>query len=407
MSFVEPVEALGAGESSPHSAVPGLLRELNERTVYDLLAQFGATSRAELSRRTGMSKPTVSLAVRNLELDGLVTEVGVESGRPGRSGVLYAANPTAGQAIAVDVGARWVRCAVCDLSGEHLTRAEARLTSRRTDRIIDAVVQVVDEATRAAGRPAESLRTAVVGSPGVVHPDTNRLTQVGVLESLEGVDLGARLCERLRVPVTVHNDVNLVAIAEQSAGFGRNIDDFAVVSVGSGLGAGLVLGGRLHRGHRGNAGEIDDVPFRHLGIAGPPIDPSGEGVVGLAWSRATAPDDSLALVAEAADVFALAADGDAGAMAVIDTLGHWVAWHVATLTAVLDLGLVVLAGGIGASPALLGPVREHLAALVPHPPQVESSALGGAAVVTGALALAREATIDRIFELRTGKVSAS
>lgn len=354
-------------------AVPGLLRTLNERAVLDAIRASAPISRAELARRTGISKPTVSLALRALLGDGLVRETSLEPDRPHFGAVYYEAEPDAAFVLGVDLGARALRAAICDLAGE--TRSSAELVSRApVAKRLDALAGLLDSLLADAGVPAGRLDRAVVGIPAVVSSE-GRVSDSDI-PGLERGDLRARLEERLGVPVTLENDVNLAALGAARGGAAQGANDFAFVLVGEGLGAAVVLGGELHRGANGAAGELDAIRSGHR----EDFDPS----------------------AGALQAYAATLDADPGgiARAVLAETARRIALHVVPLAATLDLPLVVLGGSVGGDPALLGPVQRHLEEWLAFPPRVVSSALGEAAVLTGALAAGLDATLEHVFERR-------
>ena len=254
--------------------------------------------------------------------------------------------------------------------------------------IAAAAVLLAAVALSACGGSSSSDGGAVVGVPGVVGAEsgTIRLTHI---DALEGRRLGDELADRLGVPVTLENDINLAAVGEHAQGVARGVDDFAFLSVGTGLGAGLVLRGELHRGRHGAAGEVDYVSAG-LGID---IDPSAERVAALAAERGVAGSTR-----DVRSVFAAARMGDEGARGVAEEVARRIALHVTPIAAVTDVELVVLGGGLGANAdLLLAPVRSMLAGWLPYPPRVEVSSLGDAAVLAGALAVGLRSALESVF----------
>ena len=186
--------------------------------------------------------------------------------------------------------------------------------------------------------------------------------------------------------MTLVNDINLAALGEEWQGVARGVDDFAFLSVGTGLGMGLVLGGELHSGRHGAAGELDHA----LSAFGDDFDPSASAVSAYAAELAAAPGAVSALTPpyEPREVFTAARRGDPLARAVVAEVARRIALHIAPVAAVADVGLVVLGGGIGANgDLLLEPIRDMLASWLPYPPRLEVSSLGEAAVLYGALAI--------------------
>jgi predicted NBD/HSP70 family sugar kinase len=376
-------------------AVPALLRALNERTVLDAVRTEGPISRAEVARKTGISRPTVSLVLRSLLEDGLVRETAHDPDGPHYGAVYYEADPEAAVVLGVDFGARVVRAALCDLSGEVLAREEIRSRGSVEARI-DALAGSVRSLLRTGRVHTDLLENAVVALPAVVSPIDGRVSAPD-LAGLGASDLREQLEQAFRVPVTLENDVNLAAVAEQRRGLARDVADFAFLLVGAGLGAAVMLDRKLHRGHHGNAGELDAVR------EGRPddVDPCAASLSQLAADLATGKDTVLEQPFEMREIFTAAEAGDAVGVAVVEEAARRIALHVLPLAATLDLPLVVLGGGVGANPALLEPVRRHLEDWLPFPaPRIEVSALGEAAVIEGALASGVDGALERVFQRR-------
>src|SRR6478736_6805017 len=329
-------------------ATPPLLRALNERTVLEAIREGAPISRAEISRRSGISKPTVSLALRSLLDAGLVREAARGPDGPGYGAVYFEAVAEAALVLGLDLGARFVRGALCDLEGAIRARQDLELASADAEGATDAIVRLRASLLDTAALDPSLVDCVVVGVPGVVAADgTLRVTEN--VAGLEGRRFGDELQAALDFPVTLENDINLAALGEQWQGVARGVADFVFLSVGTGMGAGLVLGGELHRGRNGAAGELD---FALVGF-GETVDPSAPQVTELARA------------------------------------------HAAPVASVADVELVVLGGGIGANgDLLLDPVARLLAEWLPFAPRVEVSTLGEASVLTGAIAVGLEAALE-------------
>jgi predicted NBD/HSP70 family sugar kinase len=383
--------------SPPRRATPPLLKDLNERTVLEAIRAGAPVSRAEISRRVGISKPTVSLALQSLLDAGLVRETEHEPGRPSYGAVYFEPVPDAALVLGLDLGARFLRGAICDLSGEIRARQDLELPEPLAAVALDLASSLLRALTDATGLEGDLIDGAVVGVPGVVESQTGRV-RVTHFSDLDGRAFGAELEERLALPVTVENDINLAAVGEHWHGVARGVDDFAFLSVGTGLGSGLILRGELHRGHHGSAGEVD---YALVGL-GQIVDPSAPGVSDLtARLAAEQPSSVLMPPFDARAIFTAARGGDALARSVVEEIARRIALHASAVAAVADVELVVLGGGLGANgDLLLGPVRALLAEWLPYPPRVEVSSLGEAAVLTGALAIGRHAALDNVFANR-------
>lgn len=387
--------------SVPPRAVPPLLKRLNERTVLDAVRESAPISRAEISRRAGISKPTVSLALRSLLDAGLVREATDGPGGPSYGAVYFEPVPDAALVLGLDLGARFLRGAICDLGGSIRVRQDVELPEADAERALAAATALHDSLVAATGLSADLIDGVVVGVPAVVERRSGTLQLADNVPGLGGRRFGAELGARLGLDVVVENDINLAALGEQWRGVARGVDDFAFLSIGTGMGAGLVLGGELHRGRNGAAGEVD------YALAGLPddVDPCAEAVSPLAARLARNVDGGTALSApyDAPAVFAAARQSDRLAQSVVEELARRIALHIAPIAAVADVALIVLGGGLGSNgDLLLDPVREHLAAWMPYPPQVEVSTLGEAAVLTGALAVGLRSALDNVFVATRG-----
>jgi predicted NBD/HSP70 family sugar kinase len=378
-------------------ATPPLLKHLNERTVLEAIRAGAPISRAEISRRAGISKPTVSLALQTLVDAGLVREAARGPSGPSYGAVFFEPVPEAAYVLGLDLGARFLRGAVCDLAGDVRARQDVELRGADADGALQAITTLRESLVAAAALPVERIDGIVLGVPGVIDADTSTLHLTSPnIPGLEGRAFGVELGDLLGIDVTLENDVNLAAVGERWAGVARGVDDFAFLSVGTGMGMGLVLGGELHRGSHGAAGEVD---WALAGLA-EDVDPSADGVAALAERVAPAGSagTSLAPPYDARAIFAAARRGDPLGRTVVDEVARRIAAHITPIAAVADPALVVLGGGLGANgDLLLTPVRRLLAAWIPYPPRIEISSLGEAAVLMGALAVGLRSALDNVF----------
>ena len=386
-------------------AIPPLLKDLNERAVLETIRSAAPISRAEISRRIGVSKPTVSLALRSLLAGGLVREAAEDARHPTYGAVYFEPVPEAAVVLGIDLGARFLRGAICDLAGRTRARRDVELDDPDAASVVASIVALRSSLVESTGLPERIIDGMVVGVPGVVEPDGQTIALAANVPEIEGASFVRELRGSVSGSVTIENDINLAALGERWSGVARGVDDFAFVSVGTGLGAGIVLRGELHRGHRGAAGEIDLV---RVGLQDD-FDPAAPAVAALAEQFVDRGEPTTSLLAplDARAVFSAARAGDALALEVVAEEARRIALHIAPIAAVADVGLVVLGGGIGANGALLLPVvRSLLEQWLPYPPRVEVSALGDAAVLTGALSVALDAALDNVFVNRSRPVLA-
>jgi predicted NBD/HSP70 family sugar kinase len=382
----------------PGAASPPLLKHLNERTVLDAIRVGAPISRAEISRRAGISKPTVSQALQSLRAAGLVREASRGPDGPSYGAIYFEPVAEAALALGLDLGTHFVRGAICDLGGAIRARQDVELAHAGAADAVDAIARLRGTLTDSTGLAPELVDGAVVGVPGVVETDSGILRLAENVEGLEGRVFGADLERALGVPVKLENDVNLAALGELWQGVGRGVANFAFLSVGAGLGAGLVLDGELHRGRNGAAGELDFA----LGVRSDGDDPCASAVSALAAESASGRTDTeLRPPYDTRAIFAAARNGDSVAREIVDEVARRIALHVAPIAAVADVELVVLGGGIGANgDLLLDPVSRRLGEWLPFPPRVEVSMLGEAAVLTGALWVGLQAALENVFSRR-------
>jgi predicted NBD/HSP70 family sugar kinase len=383
---------------TPRRAIPPLLKYLNERTVLDTIREKAPISRAEISRRVGISKPTVSLALQSLLDAGLVRETVHDPGGPSYGAVYFEPVPDAALVLGFDLGARFLRGAICDLLGRVRARHDVELVGADADTALSAIEALRTTLVEATSLDPDLIDGAVVGVPGVVDVRSGAVRLANVV-GLEGRAFGPEVSERLDLPVTVENDINLAALGEQWQGVGGGVDDFVFLSIGTGLGAGLVLRGELHRGHHGAAGEVD---YALMGLE-PDVDPCADAVSALAARLAREHEvTALSSPYDVPTIFAAARGGDLLACAVVDEVARRIALHLVAVAAVTDVALAVLGGGLGTNgDLLLEPVRRHLARWIPYPPRVEVSSLGEAAVLMGALAVGLRSALDSVFVNRS------
>jgi predicted NBD/HSP70 family sugar kinase len=382
------------------AATPPLLRDLNERTVLDAIRRRAPISRAEISRAVGISKPTVSVALQSLLDAGLVQQAEASSDGPSYGATFFEPVPDAALALGLDLGARFLRGAICDLLGRVCARQDIELAGADVRGVLELAANLHDRLIAVCGCAPETIHGAVVGVPGVVLPGGDEVHLAENVHGLEGMPIGAELERRLGMSVTVENDVNLAAVGERWQGVARGVEEFAFLSIGTGLGAGVVLHGELHRGRHGAAGEVD---YALGGGIERQSDPCAAAI--STYARGLAGTDgagtTLAPPFDVRSIFAAARAGDRTALAVVEEEARRIALHIVPIAAVADIELVVVGGGIGANgDLLLAPVRAFLKELLPYPPRVEVSSLGDAAVLSGALAIGRQAALDGVFENR-------
>ena len=399
-----------SGQDRPHRAggTPRLLRAHNERALLEWLRSAGPSSRPDLARIAGLSKPTVSQALANLESAGLVRPVGPASPSLGRTAMLYEVDPTAGYVVGIDIGRAWIRVAAADLSGEIVARRDERNRARSGSALVRSVAAVAHEVVEAAGLTWKQVAHTVVGGPGVFDPDSDRLRHAPNVPGWSRPGVMSELREALPPTVALDNDANLAAVGERSYGSGRDARTFVYVSVGTGIGMGVIIDGELYRGAHGAAGEVGYLPLGEDGAAGAAgREARRRGILEEAASAdavvRTAKRLGMESATSAKRVFAAARGGDALALAAVDAEAQRLALVVGTVAAIVDPEFVLLGGGVGSNIDLLRPPLERrLGELTPLAPPVAEGELGHDAIVLGAIASALDTARDLVFEQRAG-----
>ncbi|MFB6893309.1 ROK family protein [Kitasatospora sp. NPDC056327] len=391
----------GSTAKAPLAGTPSLLRAINDRAALELLLENGPLSRTQIGTLTGLSKPTASQLLARLEAAGLVLPVGTTAGGPGPNAQLYQVNPAAGYVAGLDVTTSQVRVAVADITGstlaEHVVPTKGWTAAETVPRIAAAVARTV----RAAGLAEGSLHTAVIGVGGAPDPVTGKLRYASHLPGWHAPRLVEGLAAAIGAPVTLENDVNLAAVAEQSSGAARGFEDFVLLWAGEGIGAAIVIAGRLHRGFTGGAGEVGYMP-----VPGAPVvkdvrrrNSGGfQEMVGAPAVRALAREHGLG-APTAEESVARALDTPGAGDAFLAELASRLAVGLAVIVAVVDPRLVVVSGGVpnAGGERLRALVADELARIAAARPEVRGSTLTGSPVLLGALQRALAAAREAVF----------
>ncbi|MGW0282073.1 ROK family transcriptional regulator [Streptomyces sp. NPDC003236] len=390
---------------------PRVLRAMNDRAALDLLLEHGPLSRTRIGKLTGLSKPTASQLLARLEAAGLVRVTGTSEGRPGPNAQLYAVNPVAAHAAGLDVSPYRIRAAVADVTGRTVGEYELPTPGRRAARpVVQQVTEALDGAVKAAGLARSDVHRLVIGTPGAFDPGTGRLRYASHLPGWHSPSLLDELAAALPVPVEYENDVNLVAIAEQRLGAARGHADFVLLWNQEGMGAALVLGGRLHRGWTGGAGEVGFLPVPGTPLVRQVTKANSGGYQELAGSQAVPKLARELGVADvpagpytdaAATLLARAADHAGGPYReLLRTYATRLATGLASLVSVLDPELVVLSGSAltAGGEVLRALVQAELEELAAARPRLVVGDVTEHPVLRGALESALATTRDEVFD---------
>ena len=389
-------------ETRGPAGTPGLLRSLNDRAALALFLDHGALTRAQVGELTGLSKPTSSKVVARLERAGVLDVVGEFRTTRGPDAVAYGVRGDRVLGVAVDVRPQSVRSTLVDVLGTEHPVADVRLPRAASGRSpVGDVTTAIQSACEAAGTRPDAVSSVVVGLQGAVDPRTDDLAFTGDLPGWPRRDVRARLEKALGLSVRIDNDVNLAAVAERTSGAGRGTDGFALLWLGDGLGVAVDLGGRLHRGAAGGAGEIG---YLSVPRAAERLDPAARDLQDLLGGVA------VARIARAHGVRGRSFDDVLAALAmhprrraVLEELVPRVAAAVVPVLAVLDPPVVVLGGPTGAAGGddLAELLRHHLRRTSKWTPQVAATAVASHAVLHGARSVVAADLRHRLLGLVT------
>ena len=380
------------------AATPRLLRRLNANLVLDALRSAGPLRVTELVARTRLSRPTVDAVADDLLRLGWLEQVGAAPGagpRRGRPARLLAFRADAGYVVGVDIGEHKVRVAVADLLGRVVAERRHGLAAHRrgtgpptvphgSERL--ELVRRTAAATLAdAGVGRDAVLAASVGCTGGMDAETGAVLFTSAFPGLADVNLRTELEGTLGDTVLVENECNLAVLGERWQGAAAGVQDAICVLAAERLGAGIVVGGTLVRGHAGLAGEM---PF----LGAYEFVHGAEGIAYLIRTLGTeaaaagrlAGHEAAGLEAEA--VVAAARAGDPVAVEIVERSVHAAGRAIVVMALVLNPELVVIGGGVAAAgDVVLEPLRRQLEAMVRMPPRLEASALGDRGALVGAI----------------------
>jgi len=365
--------------------------------ILDLIRSGTATSRSEIARVTGLSRPSVALRVTELIGGGLVTEGTGAASSGGRPPTLLEFNAGSGLILTSALGMARSQAAVCDLNGDVLVRTPGSPDMEKgPDATVPWLLEAWSEQIASLGRGPGDVRGVGIGLPGTVEFHAGRADDRPFLGKWAGVALAPLIAERFPVPVMVDNDVNVMALGEHIAGGHGHPDDMVFVKASTGIGAGLLSGGRLLRGSLGAAGEIGHIPVRDGGglpcrcgntdcleaVAG------GRRLLERAAERGRRTETLK-------DLVALAVGGDPVAVTLVREAGRRLGEALAGAVNLLNPEVIVLGGDLSeAYDHLVAGVREvvfqQCTALATRQLRVVSSSLWDDAGVRGCAAMVTE-----------------
>lgn len=384
-----------------------LIKEINRNIVLNLIKSRGPISRTDIARLSGLSLATVSGIAANFIESGLVREMGEGESTGGRKPVLLRLNHQAGFVVGVKLMEQTITSALTDLDAKVLYHRVTPLQARRDVQAVLEAIIVAVEATIAESMVERGRVLGIgIGMAGVVDGQAG-FCRYSPFFGWRDVEVARPIADHFGLPVYLENDVNTLTIAEQWFGYGHGVDHFVVVTVGRGIGAGIVVNGQFYRGAIGGAGE-----FGHVTLTGdgPPCNCGKRGCLealasdpavvrqaraAIALGERTTLAEAEPLTLEA--IVAAAEAGDELARRLLADSGRWLGLGIATLVNILNPQLIIVGGeGVRAAEWRFGPMREAIhqhafdgladkLEIVIEPSGDETWARGAACVVLGEL----------------------
>jgi glucokinase len=388
----------------PRTINANQMRLVNRSAILEYIRLHSPTSRTAIAKALGVSMPTVTRIVDDLFDENLLVSAGRAERGVGRRRYLLSYNKDACSVVGIDLGGTKLYGALANIGGEIIH--EVSLTHHNTtgERSMALVTDMINDLLEQA-QNGPPIRGIAVGAPGITR------NQEGIVEwapSLHWRDfpLKQSLEENFNLPTFVDNDVNLAVLGEHWFGCGRDTQNMMLISIGTGVGSGLIIDGALYRGHSKASGEIGYIvpDIRALGKSYEGFGAlesivSGTGIRDRAAERQKGLGRTPAASAE--DVFDAARAGEAWAQGIIEETIDYLALGIANVNTLLDLELIVLSGGVARQSDLLTKgIHDRIDGVIPRTPRIEVSQLGRRATVMGAIVLVVHAT-DNYYVVRT------
>jgi glucokinase len=386
---------------------PPLIRQTNAQVLLRLLRDNGPCSKADLVRASGLSAPSVTNVVTTLISTGLVEAAGEGNSTGGRPPDILRFKAEHRAVAGVEITRDTLRFLLADLNGGELARSETPINRSQSSpqRICQQIRREVRKLLRKKKVMGIQLAILTVGVPAIVNVDEGTVVALSALQNWNDVPLGPMLTREFKCRVVIDNDTNLAAEGEFHRGAAQGERDFVFVTIGEGVGAGIFLGGSIHRGSQWSAGEIGYLRVPAISRARPAIHTYGElektlsasGIL-KSWRGKGQSSRIRSRVGHAADVWDLAAAGNAEAKRILKHRAAILADVVLDLALILNPSLILLGGEVGNHPVLLRELETVLADSEFPVVRMALGTLGSSAVLWGAACTALEPAIHGLLQ---------
>lgn len=376
---------------------PQLIRRLNEGLVLDLLSTQGPLSRADLSRITGLSKPTISSATSALLEKNLIFEMGVGDNVYGRKSTLLKINEFCFFSIGIDIGATKVRIGIADLLGRLLSYQTYPLLEK-PEEFLTSLRRYTEDLLRQTKCSWESIQFVTIGAPAVVVPETGKVLMiVPQLKGYENVFSQSSLKALFPCEIILENDVNLAVLGEKTYGIAKDQNNFVFLSLGVGIGAGVMVEGQLLRGLGGAAGELGEMKVS------PHTDDkleqflSSQGLVDLANRIIFQDKIKSGPVHNPMEVFERYRYGESWAQKTVEQYCDTLSYALLNLSVILAPDMIVIGGGVGSNGDVILPeLQRRLSDQSIVQPTIVTTSLDDKTAVLGGIHLSRQKTMQYI-----------
>jgi predicted NBD/HSP70 family sugar kinase len=343
-----------------------LIRAINRSHILNAIKTYGPIGRADIARRTGLSPATVTSISAKLILQDLVLEKSAGDSSGGRPPILLVINPRGGYVVGIKLTETHAICALTDLEALVIAKSSMLLTGHEPERVVNDLAQMVLSFIREQKIARKQLLGVGVGLAGIIDAESGILRQSPIY-GWANVPLRDMLQSKLHIPVYIENDVNTLTLTERWFGHGQGLDNFLTVTVGRGVGLGIVANGQFYRGQTGGAGEFGhttihpDGPLCACGKRGCLEAYVGDpALIGLAQEYAARGELSSS-VQNLDELLALARTGEAGAISIFDQAGRILGVGIANLINLFNPKKIIISGeGTRESDFLFVPMKESI-----------------------------------------------
>lgn len=363
------------------------MRGINRSAVLEIIRRQSPIARTTIAGQLSISLPTVMRIVDTLVEEGFVRSVGASEWSGGRRRPLVQFNADGNVVMGVDMGGTQLYGAISEIDGRVLGEAALDRKGASGEACYELLTTLIDRLLADPGLGGRPVRGIGVGAPGITYHSQGIVKWAYAL-NWRDFPLRARLAERYHLPITVDNDVNLAALGEQWFGAGQGVQNMILITIGAGIGAGIIIDGTLYRGSSDASGEIGHmIPDRDF-LGKSYIDfgalESVASATGMAERARLAEVGSGPVTSEA--VFAAAERGEAWAQEIVSDTVDYLTIAIANLSVSFNPELIVLGGAVTPHAGMLAQaISKRVQGTIPSLPRLEASNLGLRATVMGAV----------------------